>query len=182
MRDWLDAMRATVPLVRLSPWFAGILAVFAIALLALGNPAPAVFGLVAAAVIIALPYWQASTSMRGHPLGRRAISGEADEHVLTLTIGNENSADRDADADAIIERAHTELHWPRMLDWRKTATCVVLHTRTGDYVVPRRAFADPNELLAFHALLARKLGPAGSGSRSRQTAPRSAGDAADSAK
>jgi hypothetical protein len=148
--DWRDALRATVPLFRWAPWFAGALAACSLVLIGLGDVAAGVYGLVAAAVVAMLVPLAALRSFRANPLAARTVTGYADEDMLRLTIGDE---------------ARSVLRWSALPAWLPTSRSIVLRTGPGTgspvYAVPRRAFTEPGDEQRFRELLARHVGPAG---------------------
>ncbi|OLF10060.1 hypothetical protein BLA60_16490 [Actinophytocola xinjiangensis] len=146
--DWSDAVRAVTPTYRWTPWFAGALAVFGAVLLILGEPVPGLFGLVAAAVIAALPVVGVYSSFRRNPVAAATVTATADEQSLrVMTIDG---------------TAYSDLRWSEMPGWLETRRGFVLRTgeATALFPVPLRAFGDEAELLRFRELLGRRLGPA----------------------
>lgn len=143
--DHLDLLRASLPLVRFAPWFAGAFLGAAVLLAFLGQWLPAVFGIVAAAVVAALPYLQAGVSERNYPLAGKEIRASADPQRLKLDI------------DA---HAHSELRWDKIRSWSDTGRTIVLRAQdaAGGYPIPHRAFRDPAQAQAFTQLLHSAVG------------------------
>ncbi|MGH3626148.1 MAG: hypothetical protein ACRDRL_01685 [Sciscionella sp.] len=154
--DWVDALRATVPMVRWAEWFAAAFALFGLVLLVLGHWGEGVFGVLVAAVIVLLPRWQALRALRDDPLAASTVQALADEQGLQLSIGSTPT---------------TELRWQRVPAWRMTRRCVLLlgagpgtaSPRAGTrapYAIPLRAFDDPADLQRFQLLLRSGVGEA----------------------
>ncbi|KAA2266447.1 YcxB family protein [Solihabitans fulvus] len=128
-------------------------------LLVVGDPYPAAFGLVAAAVIAAIPPLQARGAFQAHPLASRQVTGTADDGSLRMAVTGSESEPASA---AVVGAARSELDWSTLAGWRETARSFVLRTgastRSPLYVVPRRAFADPAGQRVFRDLLERHVG------------------------
>jgi hypothetical protein len=148
--DWVDGLRAAVPLYRFAPWFAGAFALAAAVLVVLGQPGPAVFGFGCAVVIAALPAVGVWLSFRRHPVASTTLTARADESSLRMMT--------------LDGTAYTDLDWVKLSGWVETRRGFVLRTDDGRgspfYPVPNRAFTGLEQRQWFRELLARQIGPA----------------------
>jgi hypothetical protein len=146
--DWTDALRATLPMYRWAPWFAGVMAVGSIVLLVLGQWVAGGFGLCAAVVIAAVPVIGVYSAFRANPVASSEVTAVADEHALEMMT--------------VDGSAHTELRWPQVQAWQRTRRGYLLRTggSIGEmYPVPHRAF-ESGDSDAFDALLREHVGAA----------------------
>lgn len=143
--DWSDSLRAVFPLYRWAPWFALALAAFSAVLLVAGQPVPGGFGLVCAAVIVALPVLGVRAQFRRNPVAASTVTATVDEQSFRMMT--------------VDGTAYTDLRWPTLAGWVETKHNFVL--RTGDaalFPVPGRAFGTQEDLDGFRELLERQLG------------------------
>jgi hypothetical protein len=147
--DWADGLRATVPVYRFAPWFAGAFALAAVVLMFLGQLSSGVFGLAAAAVIAALPVLGVWLSFRRNPVAATTMTARADESSLRMMT--------------VDGTAYTDLDWVKLSGWLETGRGFLLCTGTGRgspfYPVPNRAFTGLEQRQRFRELLARRVGP-----------------------
>jgi hypothetical protein len=147
--DWVDGLRASAPIYRFAPWFAGAFAVAAVVLVFLGQLAAGVFGMACAAVIATMPVLAVWVSFRRNPVAATTMTAKVDERsVRMMTVDG---------------TAYSDLDWANLAGWSETGRGFVL--RTGPdraspfYPVPNRAFAEPEQRQRFRELLTRRIGP-----------------------
>jgi YcxB-like protein len=149
--DWVDGLRATVPLYRFAPWFAGAFAVAAVVLVVLGQLYAGVFGMACAAVIATIPVLAVRVSFHRNPVAATTMTARADEQSLRMMT--------------VDGTAYSDLDWATLSGWVETRRGFVLRAgaeRTGSfYPVPNRAFTEPEQRQRFRELVERRLGPAG---------------------
>jgi YcxB-like protein len=149
--DWLDGLRATVPLYRFAPWFAAVFAAAAVVLVLLGELYAGVFGMACAAVIAALPVLAVWVSFHRNPVAATTMTAKADEQSLRMMT--------------VDGTAYSDLDWATLSGWVETRRGFVLRAgaeRAGSfYPVPNRAFAEPGQRQRFRELVERRLGPPG---------------------
>jgi hypothetical protein len=127
--DWRDALRATVPLYRWTPWFAAALAVGSVVLMVIGQWIAGGFGLCAAVVIAAIPAVGVFSAFRANPVAASEVTAIADQQALRMMT--------------VDGTAHSELRWPDVTGWRRTRRGFVVRTGPAAesmYPVPHRAF------------------------------------------
>jgi YcxB-like protein len=143
--DWNDALRAVYPIYRWAPWFAVVLAALALVLLFAGQPVPGGFGLVCAAVIVALPVLGVRAQFRRNPVAAATVTATVDgQSFRMMTVDG---------------TAYTDLRWQTIAGWVETKHNFVL--RTGGaalFPVPGRAFGAQEDLDGFRDLLRERLG------------------------
>jgi hypothetical protein len=143
--DWSDALRAVIPVYRWAPWFAAALAALSVVLLVAGQPVPGGFGLLCAAVIVALPVLGVRGQFRRNPVAASTVTATVDDRSFRMMT--------------VDGTAYTDLRWPDLAGWVETKHNFVL--RTGDaslFPVPGRAFGTQEDLDGFRDLLNRQLG------------------------
>lgn len=143
--DWNDALRAVYPIYRWAPWFALALAALSVVLLFAGQPIPGGFGLVCAAVIVALPVLGVRTQFRRNPVAAATVTATVDPQSFRMMT--------------IDGTAYTDLRWQTIDGWVETKHNFVL--RTGEsalFPVPGRAFGTQEDLDGFRDLLKEQLG------------------------
>jgi hypothetical protein len=146
--DWTAALRATLPVYRWAPWFAGVMAVGSVVLLVIGQVVAGGFGLCAAVVVAAIPVIGVYGAFRANPVAASEVTAVADEHAVRMMT--------------VDGTAHTELRWPQVTSWQRTRHGYLLRTGTsvGEvFPVPLRAF-DADDRAAFDALLQEHVGAA----------------------
>jgi YcxB-like protein len=144
--DWRDALRAVVPVYRWAPWFALALTALSAFLLAVGQPVPGVFGLLCAAVIVALPVLGVRAQFGRDPVAAAPVTATVDDHALRMMT--------------VDGTAYTDLRWADLAGWVETRHNFVL--RTGGaalFPVPARAFGTQEDLDGFRDVLSRGVGP-----------------------
>jgi hypothetical protein len=143
--DWNDALRAVYPAYRWAPWFAAALAVLSVVLLVAGQPVPGGFGLVCAAIIVALPVLGVRQQFGRNPVAAATVTATVDEQSFRMMT--------------IDGTAYTDLRWPEVTGWVETKHNFVLRTGgTALFPVPGRAFGEQGDLDGFRDLLRRRLG------------------------
>lgn len=146
--DWTDALRATLPVYRWAPWFAGAMAVGSVVLLVVGQWVAGGFGLCAAVVVAAIPVIGVYSAFRANPVASSEVTAVADRHAMRMMT--------------VDGTAHTELSWPQVTAWQRTRRGYLLRTgqSVGEmYPVPHRAFSD-DDGDAFGTLLTEHVGTA----------------------
>ena len=146
--DWTDALRATLPVYRWAPWFAGVMALGSVVLLLVGQVVAGGFGLCAAVVVAVIPVIGVYGAFRANPVASSEVTAVADEHAMRMMT--------------VDGTAHTELRWPQVTAWQRTRRGYVLRTgaSVGEmYPVPLRAFG-AEDRAAFDALLREHVGAA----------------------
>jgi hypothetical protein len=147
--DWRDAMRAVIPLFRLSPYFAAAVVIVTVVGIALAPDSYPLGALVlgVAAIIAVLPRLSVWAMFRTDPALASPTQAIADDRALHLST----------------DAARSDVVWENLVRWRQTRRSYVL--RTGNrpaspmYVVPRRAFAETGDEQRFRQLLERRIGP-----------------------
>lgn len=143
--DWADGLRATVPMYRFAPAFAGAFAVVSVVLVLVGQPWAGVFGMGAAAVIALLPLVAVRASFHRNPVAATTVTAKVDEQSLRMMT--------------IDGTAYSDVDWATLSGWLETRRGFVLRTPTSAfYPVPNRAFAKPEQRQHFQELLRRRLG------------------------
>jgi hypothetical protein len=146
--DWADGLRATVPLYRFAPAFAGAFAAVAVVVVLLGQPWAGVFGMACAAVIALLPVVAVRASFHSNPVAATTVTAKVDDSSLRMMT--------------IDGTAYSDVDWTTVSGWLETRRGFVLRTGTGRtspfYPVPNRAFAEPEQRQHFRDLLRRRLG------------------------
>lgn len=143
--DWADGLRATVPLYRFAPVFAGVFAVVGVVFLVTGQPWAGGFGLVAALVIGLFPLVAVWMSFHRNPVAATTVTAKIDEHSLRMMT--------------IDGTAYSDVDWTTVAGWLETRRGFVLRTAGRSfYPVPNRAFAKPEQRQHFLDLLQRRIG------------------------
>jgi hypothetical protein len=146
--DWVDGLRAAVPIYRFAPWFAAAFGLAAIVLVVLGQLYAGLFGMACAAVIALLPALGVRASFHRNPVAAIPMTAKVDEQSLRLMT--------------IDGTAYSDLDWVKLAGWLETRRGFVL--RTGPrrsspfYPVPNRAFTEPEQRQRFSELVERRLG------------------------
>lgn len=143
--DWNDALRSVYPVYRWAPWFALALAALSVVLLFAGQPIPGGFGLICAAIIVALPVLGVRNQFRRNPVAAATVTATVDSQSFRMMT--------------IDGTAYTDLRWQSIAGWVETKHNFVL--RTGDaalFPVPARAFGAQEDLDGFRDLLKDRLG------------------------
>jgi YcxB-like protein len=146
--DWADGLRATVPIVRFAPAFAGVFAVVGVVLALRGQPWGGVLGMALAVVIALFPLAAVRASFHRNPVAATTVTAKVDDHSLRMMT--------------IDGTAYSDVDWTSLSGWLETRRGFVLRTGTGRaspfYPVPNRAFAEPEQRQHFQDLLRRRLG------------------------
>jgi hypothetical protein len=147
--DWVDGLRAAVPIYRFAPWFAAAFGAAAVVLVFLGQLYAGLFGMFCAAVIAGLPVLGVWLSFRRNPVAATTMTASVDEQSMRLMT--------------IDGTAYSDLDWVKLSGWLETRRGFVLRTGQGRdspfYPVPNRAFTEPEQRQEFRELLERRLGP-----------------------
>ncbi|MGW6444485.1 hypothetical protein [Lentzea sp. NPDC055074] len=139
-----------VPMFKWAPWFALVLGIFSLVLLAgfEDTLVVALFGLVCALVIGLMEpvavWWRFSSD----EMISRTVMGSADARSFRLAVGT-----------AVRE----EIVWEELPGWTETRQGFVLETLdegAASLSVPHRAFASDEDLTSFRSLLEQHIGPA----------------------
>lgn len=149
--DWIDGLRAAVPIYRFAPWFAAAFAVASVVLVFLDQLYAGMFGMVCAAVIAVLPALGIRISFSRNPVAATTMTAKVDEQSLRMMT--------------IDGTAYSDLDWVKLAGWQETRRGFVLRTGPGRaspfYPVPNRAFTEPEQRQRFRELLERRIGPTG---------------------
>jgi YcxB-like protein len=147
--DWVDGLRAAVPIYRFAPLYAAAFGVAAVVLVFLGQLYAGLFGMACAAVLAVLPVLGVWLSFRRNPVAGTTLTAKADEQSLRMMT--------------IDGTAYSDLDWVKLAGWVETRRGFVLrtgpHRDSPFYPVPNRAFTEPEQRQRFRELLERRVGP-----------------------